>query len=57
MKKASYTRIFVFILAMWDFVSCSTCAGDVEARGASDVRVEYESSIFTDEGYVAQSFR
>ena len=52
-----YTHIFVFIFAMWDFVSCFKCASDVTARGAFDARIEYESSIFTyDGGCVAQSY-
>ena len=42
-----YTRVFVFIFSTWDFVSCFKCAGDVEARGASDARVEDGSSIIT----------
>ena len=42
-----YTRIFSFIFAMWDFVSCFKCARDVAAQGASDACVEDESSIFT----------
>ena len=52
-----YTRIFIFILAMWDFVSCFKCASEVVARGASDARVEDELSIFTyGNGYAAQSY-
>ena len=42
-----YTHVFVFIFAMWDFVSCITCACDMATRGASDARVEYELSIIT----------
>ena len=45
-----YTRLFVFIFSMSDVVSCFKCAGDVAARGVSDARVEYKSSIFTYDG-------
>ena len=52
-----YTRVFFFIFAMWDFVSCFKCTGDVAARGAFDARVEDESSIFTySRRYAVQSY-
>ena len=55
--RALYTRVFVFIFAMWNFVSCFKCTGDVAARGALDACVEYESLIFTyGRRYAAQSF-
>ena len=42
---------------MWDFVSCFKCASDVAAQGASNVRVEFELSIFTyGGGYAVQSY-
>ena len=49
-----YTRVF---FAMWDFVSCFKCAGDVTAREASNAHIEDESLIFTyGGGYAAQSY-
>ena len=36
---------------------CFKCVGDVATRGASDARVEYESSIFTSVGgHAVQSY-
>ena len=48
----------LILKVMWDYVSRFKCIGDVAARGASDVCVEDESSIFTywGGGYAAQSY-
>ena len=52
-----YTHIFIFILAMWDFVLCFKCTSEVVAQGAFDARIEDELPIFTyGDRYAAQSY-
>ena len=42
---------------MWDFVLFLICAGDVEARGASDRKIKMRSSIvFKGGGYMMHSY-